>query len=86
MIYTVITYVKVQCAIAVLKSKMPNIIFFRCRRYSNQRLQLFVNTRQFHTLNTNKLIFGLDDITEEQNSELFEHIQTYIKTSNIFKS
>ena len=60
--------------------------FFRCRRYSNQRLQLFITTRQFHTLNTNKLIFGLDNITEEQNSELFQHVQTYIKTSNRFKS
>jgi len=42
----------------------------------NQRLQLFVNTgtRQFDTLNENKHIFGLDNITEEQNSELFEHV------------
>ena len=53
---------------------------------SNQRLQLVVNTCQLHTLNTNKLLFGLDTITEKQNSEFFEHVQTYIKASNMFKT
>jgi len=41
---------------------------FQYRRYNNQKLQFFVNTRQFHSLNTLTFIFGLDNITEEQNS------------------
>jgi len=41
---------------------------FQYGRYNNQQLQLCVNTRQFNSLSTLTLIFGLDNITEEQNS------------------
>ena len=53
--------------------------FFKCHRYSDFRISLFRATREFHPLNTNKLLFGSADLTFDQNCLLFEEVQTYEK-------
>ena len=59
--------------------------FFRCPLYRNQRLQLFTNTRTYHPLSVNKLLFGIDNNTDNENSELFDEVQRYIKNSRRFE-
>ena len=59
--------------------------FFKCHRYSDFRISLFRATREFHPLNTNKLLFGSADLTFDQNCLLFEEVQTYIKNTKRFK-
>ena len=59
--------------------------FFRCQLYTNQRLQLFTNTRQYHPLSCQKLLFGIDNLSDEENSDLFKNVQQYIKQTRRFE-
>ena len=58
--------------------------FFKCPLFSEQRIVLFTNTRPYHTLNANKLLNGIPELTDNQNNVLFLEVQRYIKTSNRF--
>ena len=60
--------------------------FFRCQLYTNQRLQLFNNTRQYHPLSCQKLLFGINNLTDEDNSDLFKNVQQYIKQTRRFET
>ena len=42
--------------------------FFRCSNYINERIILFQSTRNYHPLNTNILLFGEDNLSDENNS------------------
>ncbi len=58
--------------------------FFRCTNFTNQRRQLFVNTRIFHPLSTNKLLFGIENCSNEENEFLFKEVHTFIKSTDRF--
>jgi hypothetical protein len=58
--------------------------FFSCPNYREQRLELFIQTREFHPLNINILLFGNTDLTYEQNSILFKAVQQFIKDTKRF--
>ena len=60
--------------------------FFRCPLYTNQRLQLFTDTRQHHPLSCQKLLFGIDNLSAEDNSALFQYVQRYIKLTRRFET
>ncbi len=45
--------------------------FFQCNRFENQRLQLFTNTRQFHPISIYKLLFGNENLTDDENQNSF---------------
>ena len=57
---------------------------FICPLYVNQRLRLFHSTREFHPLNCRKLLFGDDNLTNEQNAQIFENVFKYIKDTERF--
>ncbi len=48
--------------------------FFRCTNFTNQRQQLFVNTRIFHPLSPYKLLFGIENRTNDENELLFNEV------------
>ncbi len=53
--------------------------FFQCPRFVNQRYNLFLNSRRFHPLSTNKLLYGIENLTDDENNILFKEVQTFIK-------
>ncbi|KAL4223605.1 hypothetical protein ACF0H5_017074 [Mactra antiquata] len=58
--------------------------FFKCKQYENQRIQLFIDTRQFHPSNVNILLFGDTILSQEQNKTIILAVHKYIKTTKRF--
>ena len=52
--------------------------FFRCPLFAESRVQLFHSTRSFHPLNVNKLIFGVPNATDEENTSICNAAQNFI--------
>ena len=57
---------------------------FNCKLYINQRIQLFRNTRPYHPLSTNKLLYGNELYSDEENAYIFAEVQNFIKNTNRF--
>ena len=53
--------------------------FFRCSNYNYERVTLFQSTRNYHPLNINILLFGDENLTDEDNINIFTAVQTFIK-------
>ena len=60
--------------------------FFRCPKYVNERVKLFHETRDFHPLNINLILFGDGNISLESNTTIFRSVQNYIKHTSRFDS
>ena len=58
--------------------------FFHCPIYSNERLQLFRDTRSLHPLNCNILLFGNSSFTYSENITIVNAVHNYIKNSKRF--
>ena len=59
--------------------------FFKCNKYTNARQKLFQSTRRFHPISCSKLLLGISNISDKDNSFLFTEVQKYIKDTNRFK-
>ena len=55
--------------------------FFHCTIYSNERLQLFRDSRCLHPLNCNILLFGNSAFTHSENITIVSAVYTFIKIS-----
>ncbi len=58
--------------------------FFQCPTYHSERAVLFQTLRQFHPLNTNTLLYGLQEQRDEYNLIIFKAVQLYIKSTKRF--
>jgi hypothetical protein len=58
--------------------------FFKCNRYVEQRIILFRETRSYHPLNIDTLLFGRENLEYEGNVVIFESVQKFIKTTHRF--
>ena len=58
--------------------------FFRCPKYLNERTRLFNETRTFHPLNLDILLYGVVVMSLDDNMSLFKSVQTYIKDTGRF--
>ena len=58
--------------------------FFKCPLFINHRVALFRNTRRFHPLSAQKLLFGIHTLTVGENEILFKEVHTYIKNTKRF--
>ena len=58
--------------------------FFHCPIYSNERLQLFRDTRSLHPLNCNILLFGNSSFTYSKHIIIVNAVHNYIKNSKRF--
>lgn len=58
---------------------------FNCPLYLIQRIKLFTETRRFHPLNTNKLLFGIENNNNDDNSYIFLKVQEFIKSTKRFE-
>ena len=56
----------------------------QCQLHTNERLKLFRDTRSFHPLNINILLFGSPELSYENNITLFLAVSTFIKDTNRF--
>ena len=52
--------------------------FFRCPLFAESLVQLFHSTRSFHPPNVNKLIFGVPNATDEENTSICNAAQNFI--------
>ena len=57
---------------------------FVCPKFVEERIIMFHETRTFHPLNVDKLLYGMDNISIADNSKLFKSVQTFIKSSKRF--
>ena len=58
--------------------------YFKCEHYTEQRIRLFRDTREFHPLNVNTLLLGKETLSDNDNSRLFHSVQTYIHSTGRF--
>ncbi len=58
--------------------------FFKCSRYQDERLQMFINTRIFHPINSSTLMFGVQTLNYKANCKLFQEVQLFIKRTKRF--
>ena len=58
--------------------------FFKCSNYINERVILFQSTRNYHPLNTYILLFGDDNLSDENNSKVFTAVQIFIRDTKRF--
>ena len=58
--------------------------FFNCPNYTNERVTLFNEIRNYLPINTEKLLFGDDSLTDQENSSIFIAVQTYIENTGRF--
>ena len=58
--------------------------FFRCEHNTDQRIRIFRDTHEFHPLNINALLQGKETLSDNDNSRLFHHVQTYIHSTGRF--
>ena len=59
--------------------------FFKCENYSNSRLVMFRQTRQYHPLSLNTVLYGKSTLPDSDNLLLFQAVQQYIKDSRRFE-
>ena len=64
--------------------------FFECENYRDSRLILFRNTRNYHPLSLNAILFGKSTLgkstlNDDDNSLLFQAAQQYIKDTRRFE-
>ena len=53
--------------------------FLCCLKYANERLRLFHESREYHPLNINLILFGDERLSLESNTMLLRDVQNYIK-------
>lgn len=58
--------------------------FFRCDLYTNQRIRFFQLSRRFHPLGVQFMLYGSDQISEEDNINFFSYVHEYIKETKRF--
>lgn len=58
--------------------------FFKCVHYTNQRIILFNETRAYHPIGTNILLYGSETLSIEDNVIIVEAVHKFIKYSNRF--
>ena len=58
--------------------------FFECALHREHRLELFRQTREVHPLNISKLLFGDNNLSTEQNVNIFIAVHQFIKKTKRF--
>jgi hypothetical protein len=56
-----------------------------CPIYTNARMQLFMSITRYTVISIENLLFGSDNLTDENNLILFRNVQKYIQHSNRFE-
>ena len=67
-----------------MKKKDIEHFIFRCPNYAQARLTFFHNTRLYHPISTNKLLYGLQGASEHSNKQLINRFHTYINATQRF--
>ena len=60
--------------------------FFRCHSFTAQRQVLFNETRKYHPLNIDILLFGQENLTVEENIDIFKSVLNLINSSKRFEN
>ena len=59
-------------------------LIFSCPNYAQARLTFFHNTRLYHPISTNKLLYGLQGASDHSNKQLINSFHTYINATQRF--
>ena len=59
--------------------------FFECENYSYSRIIMFRNTRKYHPLSLNIVLFEKSILSDDDNLLLFQAVQQYIKDTRRFE-
>ena len=80
-IYAIVHFVFVDIVL-----KMLIISFFVVRYTLMKEFIFFTDTRTYHPLSCQKLLFGIEGLSTEENSDLFKNVQHYIKLTRRFET
>ena len=75
-IYLII-YIEIICLEILFVVVQGERYFLKCANYNNERITLFQCIRNFHPLNINVLLFGNDNLTIEENTNIFKAVQNF---------
>ena len=59
--------------------------FVKRNRFTNERIQLFRNTRKFHPISLDKLLFGADNLSDGENQTIFTEVQRFLRNTGRFQ-
>ena len=68
----------------LMESENAEHHLFKCNTYNGQRLVLFHSLRNYLPLRLEVLLFGNPNLTEDDNTVIFEAVHTFIRTSTRF--
>ena len=74
------------CSCPLQEPEDADHYLFRCSFFRQQRISLFRNTRNYHPLNANKLLFGNELLKTEDNVIIFTAVQKYIIETKRFRT
>ena len=57
--------------------------FFKCENCRDSRLIMFRNTRNYHPLSLNTILYGKSALNDDDISLLFQAVQQYIKDTRL---
>ena len=58
--------------------------FFSCPNYTNERVTLFNEIRNYLSIYTENLLFRNDSLIDQENTNIFIVVQTYVKNTGRF--
>ena len=83
-IFLTVTYEKIPLCSCLKGNEIAEHYIFSCEHYTEQRVRLFRNTREFHLLNVNMLLDKKYSLYDSDNAKLFRHVQNHIHATGIF--
>ena len=59
--------------------------FHECENYANSRIVMFRQTRKYHPLSLNTILYGKSSLSDNDNSFLFQAVQKFIQDTGRFE-
>ena len=59
--------------------------FLECENYANSRIVMFRQTRKYHPLSLNTILYGKSSLSDNDNSFLFQAVQKFIQDTGRFE-
>ena len=72
------------CTCNSVDSENSEHYFFSCMLYNNQRATFLRQTRAYHPLNIETVLFGNKELSTEDNLAIFTAVQNFIKDTKRF--
>jgi hypothetical protein len=76
---------KTETKAVLLPFRRSYSLFIRMSLYANARMQLFMNITPYTVISIANLLFGSDNLTDENNLIVLRNVEKYIDHTNKFE-